>query len=131
MTTIHSLFVDLINDALSEITYDATLAGLNYELKNTAEGLYVSISGYNDKLPILLASVIQTLKDVEIREDRLKVFAEQVRDKNLPDAVLGVTYPLNSWSFHTRTFTLASRRTFLNTSLTACSTRMSGHRQRS
>lgn len=91
----HSLFVDLVNDALAEIAYDATLAGLNYELKNVAEGLYVSVSGYNDKLPILLKSVIQTLKDVEIREDRLGVFAEQVNDDLLrtPSFSLTSTYP--------------------------------------
>ena len=80
MVYVHSLYVDLIDDALSEVTYDAALAGLHYELANTAEGLSLSVRGYNDKLPVLLGTVIDMLKKVEFREDRLKVFSEQVCD---------------------------------------------------
>ena len=74
------MFVDLVEDALSEISYDATLAGLHYELANTTKGLELSVRGYNDKLPVLLSTVVDMLKQVEIREERLKVFSEQVCD---------------------------------------------------
>ena len=72
------MLVDLVEDALSEIGYDATLAGLQYELANTTKGLELSVRGYNDKLPALLSTVVDMLKQVEIREARLKVFSDEV-----------------------------------------------------
>ncbi|EKM58998.1 uncharacterized protein PHACADRAFT_249147 [Phanerochaete carnosa HHB-10118-sp] len=72
------LFTDLVEDSLSEITYDASLAGLYYSVDSEKEGLYVSVRGYNDKLPVLLGTVIDRLKTINIREDRLKVFSEQL-----------------------------------------------------
>ena len=72
------LFVDLVEDSLSEITYDASLAGLHYSVATEKEGLYVSVRGFNDKLPVLLGTVIDRLKNINVREDRLKVFVEQV-----------------------------------------------------
>lgn len=74
-----SLFVDLLEDALSEITYDARLAGLYYSVATGKEGLYLFVGGYNDKLPLLLGTVVDTLRDMAIRQDRLNVYTEQVR----------------------------------------------------
>lgn len=47
-------YVALVNDALEEETYDAAIAGLGYSLARGSENLFVSVSGYNSKLPMLL-----------------------------------------------------------------------------
>lgn len=48
------LFTDLVNDALEEYSYDAKLAGLMYTVTLDSRGVYIGVSGYNDKLPVLL-----------------------------------------------------------------------------
>ncbi|KIP05202.1 hypothetical protein PHLGIDRAFT_129039 [Phlebiopsis gigantea 11061_1 CR5-6] len=73
-----SLYTNLVEDTLAEIAYDATIAGLDYGVSSTAEGIHVSVSGYNDKIPVLLRTVLEKLRSVEIRDDRLRVFAEQL-----------------------------------------------------
>ncbi|OBZ78124.1 Insulin-degrading enzyme [Grifola frondosa] len=73
------LCVDLVEDALSEVTYDADLAGLSFSVNNHIEGIVVSVSGYNDKLAVLLQTVMEKLKTLVVDSDRLKVIKEQVK----------------------------------------------------
>ena len=72
-----------MDDALSEITYAAQLAGLGYSIANQTTGLYVGVSGYNDKLPLLLDTVLTTIKNLEVKPERFKVMAEQVSSKKV------------------------------------------------
>ncbi|THG92718.1 hypothetical protein EW026_g8279, partial [Hermanssonia centrifuga] len=72
------LLVDLLKDALSEVTYDAQLAGLDYSVSNHSTGFQISISGYNDKLPILLDTVLLKLKNLVVDPERLKIMLEQL-----------------------------------------------------
>lgn len=76
----YSLLADLLDDDLSEVTYDARLAGLGYGVTNHRGGLVVSVSGYNDKLGTLLDTVVERLVNLEVKPDRLSVIAEQVRE---------------------------------------------------
>lgn len=73
------MYAELVHDALTEYAYDADLAGLAYIVSNTAEGLSVSLGGYNDKLVMLLPAVLNKLKHLEVREDRFDILKEQVR----------------------------------------------------
>lgn len=77
-----SLLVELLNDALSEITYDASLAGLNYSVGGQMTGLYIAFGGYNDKLPVLVNTVIEKLKTFTIDPARLKIMTEKVRNSD-------------------------------------------------
>ncbi|KAI0698094.1 LuxS/MPP-like metallohydrolase [Cytidiella melzeri] len=72
------LLVDLIEDSLSEITYDAELAGLRYSISSDTTGLTVAINGYSDKLQLLLGTVMETVTDIQPVEDRLKVKTEEL-----------------------------------------------------
>ncbi|KAI5302428.1 Insulinase (Peptidase M16), partial [Ascosphaera atra] len=63
------LFCELVRDALMEYSYDAELAGLSYSLYPSSFGFEVSVSGYNDKLPVLLQKVLATMRDLKIRQD--------------------------------------------------------------
>lgn len=80
------LLVDLLDDALSELTYAATLAGLSYDVTHEKAGVYLSVSGYSDKLPLLLRAVVDKIVEFEIKEDRVAVYKEQVRPSNLKNA---------------------------------------------
>ena len=53
------LFKDLIKHCL--ILYDATLAGLQYDFSVLAEGFEVKLSGFTDKLPVLMKECLKAL----------------------------------------------------------------------
>jgi insulysin len=72
------LFTDLVRDALEEYSYDADLAGLQYTVSLDSRGLYVEVSGYNDKLAVLLEQVLITMRDLEIKEDRFDIIKERL-----------------------------------------------------
>ncbi len=74
-----SVLVDLVDDALAEVTYNADLAGLCYSVTNQIEGLTVSVSGYNDKIPVLLRIVLEKIRGLQVQPDRLRVVKEEVR----------------------------------------------------
>jgi Middle or third domain of peptidase_M16 len=69
-----------VTDALNEYSYDADLAGLVFSFDPSSLGFCVSVSGYNDKLHVLLRDVLVKAKDVEVRADRLNVMIEKVND---------------------------------------------------
>lgn len=72
------LFAELVRDALEEYSYDADLAGLQYTVTLDYRGLFLEISGYNDKLPVLLEQVAVTLRDIEIKDDRFNIVKERL-----------------------------------------------------
>ncbi|KAK3368105.1 Metalloenzyme, LuxS/M16 peptidase-like protein [Podospora didyma] len=72
------LFTDLVRDALEEYSYDAELAGLQYTVSLDSRGLFIEVSGYNDKLAVLLEQVLITMRDLEICEDRFSIIKERL-----------------------------------------------------
>ena len=63
--TCTDLLVQCIVEDFSKKAYLAEVAGLKYKLKCTTDGLNLSLSGYNDKLGVLLDEVIQKLSSFE------------------------------------------------------------------
>ncbi|PHH58811.1 hypothetical protein CDD81_4365 [Ophiocordyceps australis] len=72
------LFIELVRDALEEYSYDAELAGLQYTVSLDSRGLYLEVSGYNDKLHVLLEQVAVTIRDLEIKEERFEIVKERL-----------------------------------------------------
>ncbi|WEW56245.1 metalloprotease [Emydomyces testavorans] len=72
------LYCELVRDALTEYSYDAELAGLDYDLVPSVFGLDISIVGYNDKMAVLLQKVLHSMKDLEIKPDRFKIVKERL-----------------------------------------------------
>ncbi|OAA74612.1 a-pheromone processing metallopeptidase Ste23 [Akanthomyces lecanii RCEF 1005] len=72
------LFAELVRDALEEYSYDAELAGLQYTVSIDSRGLFLDVSGYNDKLPVLLEQVAVTMRDIEIKADRFDIVKERL-----------------------------------------------------
>ncbi|USW51351.1 Putative peptidase M16, metalloenzyme, LuxS/M16 peptidase, peptidase M16, middle/third [Septoria linicola] len=73
-----SLFKELVDDSLTEYAYDAELAGLQYDLLRTANAYEVTVSGYNDKMHVLLEKVLVTMRDLEVKEDRFDIIKERM-----------------------------------------------------
>ncbi|KAG2422783.1 hypothetical protein HXX76_015803 [Chlamydomonas incerta] len=70
------LFVKLVLDYLNEVAYPAQQAGLDYNLLNTQSGLQLLLSGYNHKLPDLMAEVLGRLGDFKVLPDRFEFVRE-------------------------------------------------------
>ncbi|EJD02250.1 uncharacterized protein FOMMEDRAFT_109506 [Fomitiporia mediterranea MF3/22] len=90
------LYIDLVKDALTEFSYDASLAGLDYNFGSTALGLYINLSGYNDKLHVLAQHVLKKAKNLEIKEDRLAVMKEKAK-RGWENFFLGQSWNLSEY----------------------------------
>ncbi|KAL5511367.1 STE23_2 [Sanghuangporus vaninii] len=90
------LYVDLVKDSLTEFSYDASLAGLQYDLGSSMLGLCMTLSGYNDKLHVLAQHVLEKTRNLDISEDRLAVIKENVK-LQWQNFFLGQTYSLSEY----------------------------------
>ncbi|XP_067656756.1 insulin-degrading enzyme-like [Haliotis asinina] len=73
-----SLFVSLMNDALTEYTYSAELAGLSYSFSSSRNGFHISISGYSDKQDILLQKIVEKMTNFKIDPVRFNIQKEKL-----------------------------------------------------
>ncbi|KAI9733464.1 MAG: Insulinase (Peptidase M16) [Claussenomyces sp. TS43310] len=81
------IYTDMVRDALEEYAYDAELAGLEYNVSSFSMGLDIQLSGYNDKLSVLLEKVLITMRDLVIKPDRFAIIKERLHRG------------LNNWGF--------------------------------
>jgi insulysin len=88
----YRLYAALVTDALNEYSYDADLAGLTYLFEASSLGFFVTITGYNDKLHVLLRDVLVKAKDLEVRADRLDVMIEKVNDISTDTRLMSLTF---------------------------------------
>ena len=72
------LYKELVEDSLTEYSYDAELAGLQYNIAHYALGIDVEVSGYNDKMAVLLEKVLISMRDLEVKDDRFGVIKERL-----------------------------------------------------
>lgn len=72
-----SLFMDLLDDELLPFAYNADIAGLNYAVTTSRDGIVVNASGYNDKISILLEDILLKLKSFKLNEARFNVWKER------------------------------------------------------
>ncbi|TDL24920.1 insulin-degrading enzyme [Rickenella mellea] len=93
------LYTDLVNDALNEFAYDADLAGLRYGFGPYSMGMYVSLSGYNDKLHVLARDVLEKVKNLQVKPQRLAVMKEQAK-LEWENFFLGQSYQLSDYFGH-------------------------------
>lgn len=72
------LYCELVKDALVEYSYDAEIAGLDYDCGVFSDGLDVQVSGYNDKMSVLLEKVLVSMRDLEVKPDRFRIVKERI-----------------------------------------------------
>ena len=72
------MFCQLVKDALSEYSYDAEIAGLEYELGDYYVGIGIDVNGYNDKISVLLEKLLVTMRGLEVKPDRFNIVKERI-----------------------------------------------------
>lgn len=72
------LFVELFSDSVLEQNYHAELAGIHYHLYPHQGGMTLQLSGINEKQPLLLANLLDSLKDHSLAKDRFELFKKQL-----------------------------------------------------
>ena len=72
------MYCELVKDALVEYSYDAEIAGLDYGLTSNSLGLCIDISGYSDKMSVLLEKVLESMRDLKVEPDRFRIVKERV-----------------------------------------------------
>ncbi|KAG6851274.1 hypothetical protein H0H93_011710 [Arthromyces matolae] len=90
------LYADIVNDSLTEYSYDADLAGLTYNFMPLTNGLFLSVHGYNDKLNVLVKKVLDTLNSLSVDPQRLAVMKEQ-NQREWQNFFLGQSYSLSEY----------------------------------
>ena len=73
------LYVNLVEDSLNEYAYDAEIAGLDYSLSESAQGLTIELNGFNDKMSVLLEKVLLGVRDLEVKQERFDAIKQKVR----------------------------------------------------
>ena len=67
-----SLFALLVEDDLNEFAYPATLAGLQYDISPSSRGLSVKLSGYDQRMGLLLGKILHSLQRSEFPAERFR-----------------------------------------------------------
>lgn len=65
-TVVTHLYRELVQDALAEYSSNAEISGLDYSFINHSLGLDMNVSGYNDKISVLLERVLVSMRDLEV-----------------------------------------------------------------
>lgn len=92
--TMTNLSVMIIEDALSEISYSAELAGLRYSLSATTKGIVLNFAGYHDKMSLLVKTVLNALMGLNsISMDRF-LFVKQKLKKEFSNLKFEQPYRL-------------------------------------
>ncbi|MBA3816678.1 MAG: insulinase family protein [Parachlamydiaceae bacterium] len=68
------LYVKHIMETLSDYSFSANQAGLDFKIERRNNGLSITIEGYNDKARRLCLEIIKALKEPQIREQKFKNF---------------------------------------------------------
>ncbi|KAJ6525427.1 Metalloenzyme, LuxS/M16 peptidase-like protein [Mycena vulgaris] len=90
------LYSDIVNDALTEFAYDASLGMLEYNFLPHPNGVYVAMNGFNDKMSVLVKHVLEKIKGIVVSADRLAVMKEQAK-RDLENFFLGQSYVLSDY----------------------------------
>lgn len=74
------LYSEIVEDALNEFAYDAEVAGLNYNLRNSINGLRLTIAGFSHKLPVLARRVAEMMKKTisTFGEERFRLIKDRI-----------------------------------------------------
>ena len=75
-TVLKDFYADAIRESLNEIAYPAQMAGLGYSITAGTEGLYLTLSGYDESAKILLDQVIEAMLAVNISEERFEAIKD-------------------------------------------------------
>lgn len=73
-----ALYARLVQDRLNQLSYPALIAGLGYQISTDSVGFQITVSGYNDKLPLLFDDVLEAFATLEPTGDRVALYRDQL-----------------------------------------------------
>ncbi|KAJ2083683.1 metalloprotease [Coemansia sp. RSA 988] len=76
-----NIFLQMLKNTLTELTYDAEVAGLWFEIRDNVEGIHVHATGFNDKLLRLLRIVMETLRGYKVEQAQFDVYKREVKKR--------------------------------------------------
>lgn len=82
---LNALYTEMLQEQLNETLYDAYLAGLGTQIYPHMKGISVRLSGYNDKLDLLLTNVTAALRQPAFDSKRFAILKQTMID-NLANA---------------------------------------------
>jgi insulysin len=94
------LFALMLKDQLNEFSYPASLAGLNYSLSNSIDGLNISLSGYSENVYQLLFQIVNTMKDFKPNKEKFQIFRQQMKERRLNQKLAQAFQRITYESFH-------------------------------
>ncbi|ODQ76980.1 hypothetical protein BABINDRAFT_163886 [Babjeviella inositovora NRRL Y-12698] len=107
-----SLYLELVEDELDALSYDAYLGGLHYDVSQFRDGFQVKLLGYNEKLPVLMDQILRTIRHFTPRKDRFTIMKEKC-ERHLKNFGFGVPYnQVGQWSntlLHEQTWSMDER----------------------
>jgi len=74
-----NLYARLVLDALNTFAYPAEVAGLNYDIDVQSSGFLVTVSGYDDKQPLLLNRILDVFANVAPSQQKVADYREELR----------------------------------------------------
>lgn len=100
------LSVEMLLEALNEQAYQAEIAGMNYNLYAHQGGVTLTLSGFNDKQPLLLKLILQRFSQRSFNPERFETIKAQLKrswenaEKNKPlsqlyNSMTGLLQPNN------------------------------------
>lgn len=75
------LFTKLLKEKLNEFTYPASLAGLNYSVYNTVEGINLSLGGYSENIQMMFQEILKNMVSLKIDPELFLVFRDEILEK--------------------------------------------------
>ena len=74
-----NLYAQVVLDSLNTFAYPAEQAGLRYDIDVTPTGFLITVSGYNDKQPLLLKHILDALAHVDATPAKVADYREELR----------------------------------------------------
>lgn len=71
-------YCELVKDVLEDYAYDAEIAGLGYTLHSTSHGIELGLSGFSDKMSVLLEKILLSMRDLDIKRERFDIIKERL-----------------------------------------------------
>ena len=107
-----ALYLDLVNDALNEVRYEAGLAGSGYSIGLTDKGIQMRLYGYQDKLHLLLDTLVLELTEHSINPERFAIkkaaYLRALRNRSEDPIITQMLRELNEW-LTANSFTVAEQ----------------------
>ncbi|GAA0787353.1 insulinase family protein [Marinobacterium sediminicola] len=80
-TMLAHLYTRMVMDQLNEPLYDAALAGLGVSLYPHMQGISLKLSGFSDKQPLLLETLVTAMRNPILDETRFDRIHDQLREE--------------------------------------------------